>query len=330
MQRRSSKDLFADVTTRGSGDLSADLCRTITHLVQADSTSLLAAYRSSPVPLPGEMYRLTLGDLYRLEFERSLPSQQYAPPGRSKLQQDVLRMADVECAQQLQLWTVAALCRSLSLDNIITLLNAAVLEKQMVVFCPHIGTLAAVVLALVPLLRPFAWQSLMLPVTPDSMLGFLEAPVPFVLGVQYKTAAVASRCHGLLRVNVYKNAIKNASFPSLPNSRQLMQVLAPHHAALCEAAPLAVERPVHVITPDEEAAASHFLAVAHDYMSKLCGDLRLHTIVNVGMSKRTGVFMRDALIESRPAKDRPFLRAFTETQMFNVYADGVISDYCEA
>jgi hypothetical protein len=81
----------------------------------------------------------------------------------------------------------------LSLDNIITLLNAAVLEKQLVVFCPHIGTLAAIVLALVPLLRPFAWQSLMLPVTPDSMLAFLEAPVPFVLGVQYKTAAVASR-----------------------------------------------------------------------------------------------------------------------------------------
>lgn len=90
-------------------------------------------------------------------------------------------------------------CRSLSLDNIITLLNAAVLEKQMVVFCPHIGTLAAVVLALVPLLRPFAWQSLMLPVTPDSMLGFLEAPVPFVLGVQYKTAAVASRWGGTRR-----------------------------------------------------------------------------------------------------------------------------------
>eukprot|EP00882_Tetradesmus_deserticola_P024254 GHRQ01026498.1.p1 GENE.GHRQ01026498.1~~GHRQ01026498.1.p1 ORF type:complete len:229 (+),score=106.58 GHRQ01026498.1:463-1149(+) len=220
--------------------------------------------------------------------------------------------------------------RSLSLDNIITLLNAALLEKQLVVFCPNIGMLAAIVLSLVPLLRPFAWHSLMLPVTPDSMLAFLDAPVPFVLGVQYKSPAVVSRCHGLLRVNVYKNAIKNASFPSLPNSRQLMQALAPHHAALCEAAPLAVERPVHVITPDEEEAAGRFLAVTHDYMSRLCGDLRLHTIVNVGMSKRTGVFMRDALIESLPAKDRPFIRAFTETQMFNVYADGVISDYCEA
>jgi hypothetical protein len=63
-----------------------------------------------------------------------------------------------------------------------------------VVFCPYIGTLAAVVLSLVPLLRPFVWQSLMMPVTPVSMLGFLDAPVPFVLGVQFKTHDVASRC----------------------------------------------------------------------------------------------------------------------------------------
>lgn len=83
--------------------------------------------------------------------------------------------------------------RSLSVDNIITLVNAALLEKQLVVFCPHIGTLGSIVLALVPLLRPFTWQSLVMPVTPVDMLGFLEAPVPFVLGVQYKTPDVASR-----------------------------------------------------------------------------------------------------------------------------------------
>lgn len=138
------------------------------------------------------------------------------------------------------------------------------------------------------------------------------------------------RCHGLVRVNVYKNAIKNASFPSLPNSRQLLHALAPHYTTLSEAAPLAVERPVHVITPDEEAAASNFLLVLHEYVSQLCGDLRLHTVVNVGMTKRTGVFMKDSLFESVQAKDRPFVKAFVETQMFAVYADGVISDYCES
>lgn len=142
--------------------------------------------------------------------------------------------------------------------------------------------------------------------------------------------AMPRRCQGLLRVNVYKDAIKNASFASMPNSRQLAASLAPYHSALCDAAALAVERPVHVITPDEEDAAQGFLCVMHDYLSKMCGDLRLHTIVNVGMSKRTGIFMKESLLESLPAKDRPFIKAFMETQMFAAYADGVISDCCES
>jgi hypothetical protein len=132
-----------------------------------------------------------------------------------------------------------------------------------------------------------------------------------------------------MRVNVYKDAIKHAALPAMPNASQLMAALSAPWAALREASPLASERPVHIVTPDEEEAARSFLAVTHDYLSKLCGDLRLHTIVNVGMSKRTGVFMQDSLVESLPVKDRPFMRAFTETQMFGVYADGVISDYCD-
>ena len=58
------------------------------------------------------------------------------------------------------------------------------LEKQLVLFCPNIGLLSTCVLSLIPLLRPFTWQSLLLPVLPDQLLGFLEAPVPFVIGVQ--------------------------------------------------------------------------------------------------------------------------------------------------
>lgn len=36
----------------------------------------------------------------------------------------------------------------------------------MVVFCPNIGLLSGIVLSLVPLLLPFSWQCLMLPVLP--------------------------------------------------------------------------------------------------------------------------------------------------------------------
>ena len=53
-------------------------------------------------------------------------------------------------------------------------------------FCPNLGLLSAAVLSLIPLIRPFAWQSLLMPVLPthEEMLNLLDAPVPFVMGVQ--------------------------------------------------------------------------------------------------------------------------------------------------
>ena len=47
----------------------------------------------------------------------------------------------------------------------------------MVIFCPNIGVLTSSVLALIPLVRPYAWQSLLLPVLPatEQMLDFLQA-----------------------------------------------------------------------------------------------------------------------------------------------------------
>ncbi len=45
-------------------------------------------------------------------------------------------------------------------------------------------------------------------------------------------------------------------------------------------------------------------------MQVLCGDLRPHIITNVGLQdgQRAGMLMRDSLLDSAPARDRPFLR----------------------
>lgn len=45
----------------------------------------------------------------------------------------------------LELWTVAAVCRALSLPNVIAMLTAALLERQTVVVCPNAGILSATV-----------------------------------------------------------------------------------------------------------------------------------------------------------------------------------------
>jgi hypothetical protein len=53
---------------------------------------------------------------------------------------------------------------------------AVLLERQTVVFCPNVGVLTSVVLSMIPLVRPFAWQSLLLPVLPctEEMLDLLQ------------------------------------------------------------------------------------------------------------------------------------------------------------
>jgi len=47
--------------------------------------------------------------------------------------------------------------RALPLEDLLALLSAALLEQQLVFFCPNISLLSACVLGLLPLLRPYAW-----------------------------------------------------------------------------------------------------------------------------------------------------------------------------
>lgn len=53
-----------------------------------------------------------------------------------------------------------------------------------------------------------------------------------MMGVQYKTQEVAAHCHGLVRVNVYKDAVKASSCPSLPGLKGLTAQLMPHYRLL--------------------------------------------------------------------------------------------------
>ena len=45
----------------------------------------------------------------------------------------------------------------------------------------------------VPLLAPLRWQSLLLPILPHKLLSFLEAPVPYIIGLPKPAAGETSR-----------------------------------------------------------------------------------------------------------------------------------------
>ncbi|MQM12290.1 hypothetical protein Taro_045206 [Colocasia esculenta] len=186
-----------------------------------------------------------------------------------------------EEATALSVWTIACVCGNLRLENVLMMFAGALLEKQIVVVCSNLGILSAVVLSAIPLIRPYQWQSLLMPVLPNDMLDFLDAPVPYIVGIKHKTAEVQSKLSNVILIDANKNQVKSHSVPHLPQQKELFSSLSPYHEKLVGESYLARKRPVYECTDVQVEAAKGFLAVLRSYLDSLCSNLRSHTITNV-------------------------------------------------
>lgn len=296
-----------------------------------NALDVLQQYLDTAVPPPGESVGFQPDPaLHPVVYQRPASTPILSELG---LRVDATALPDIDAAANLSTWTISALCQSLSLESILTFFSAVLLERQIVLFCPNVGVLCGVALSLVPLLLPFSWQSLLLPVLPAtaSRLDLLEAPVPFVVGVLFKTREVRSRCGGLVRVNIYKDRVKNAnSLPALPNAATLVEDLAGHHAKLQQLGRgrAAAARPVHIVSEAQAASAQGFALTLQNYLQGLMADLKGYTITDVsegsGEQQRVSVLLKESFLDSFPPRDRAFIRQFGETQMFSVYCDSVL------
>ena len=296
-----------------------------------EAMDILAQYLNNAVPRPGEVLHFHPNPtLSPIAFHRPLIMETLKELG---MRLEAPALPDVDAAVNLGAWTISALCKTLSLESILVFLSAVLLERQVVLFCPDVGLLCGVALSLVPMLLPFSWQSLLLPVLPatPSRLDLLEAPVPFVVGVLFKTQEIRSRCGGLVRVNVYKDRVRNAgSVPLLPHAAALAEALTGPHAELQRAGRErgARTRPVHAVTETQAEMAQCFLSTVQKYLKGLMIDLKGYTITDVsqgvGEQHRVSVLLKDSFVDSFAVKDRVFMRQFAETQMFSVYCDAVL------
>ncbi|XVF35120.1 hypothetical protein REPUB_Repub18cG0117300 [Reevesia pubescens] len=231
-----------------------------------------------------------------------------------------------EEATALSTWAVACMCGSLRLEHVLTIFAGALLEKQIVVVCSNLGILSATVLSIVPLIRPYQWQSLLMPVLPDDMLDFLDAPVPYIVGVKNKTSEVQSKLANVILVDSNKNQIKASSIPQLPQHKELFACLSPYHAKLVGESYLGRKRPVHECTDVQIEAAKGFLSVLRSYLDSLCSNMRSHTITNVQSNNdKVSLLLKESFIDSFPSRDRPFMKLFVDTQLFSVHTDLVLS-----
>ncbi|KAJ7527110.1 hypothetical protein O6H91_16G037400 [Diphasiastrum complanatum] len=302
-----------------------------------DTLKIICAYQRVPIPTRGSsLVFQPLEHLQPITFSRTgnLPVTWLRERGldleacKTSLEYAEAHAAALaeEQAVSLSVWTVATLCRKLSLENVLYMLTGALLEKQLVVICPNLGILSAAVLSLIPMIRPFEWQSLLLPVLPNKMLDFLDAPVPFIVGVQHKNSDVRAKISNLIRINVYKDQVKMSSLPQLPRYKELAMALEPYHSKLAGEKSVAEKHPVHDYTDSQAKAAEGFLAVLRSYLESLCMDVQSHTITNVqSNNNRISLLLKDSFIDSFPSRDRPFIKVFADTQLFSVHTDAVLS-----
>ncbi|GBG85115.1 hypothetical protein CBR_g39681 [Chara braunii] len=303
-----------------------------------DSLRIICMYYQQTVPpRGGEMVFWPVEHLQPIRFRRpaAIPPHLVGPKltdiSRCKTKAEILEaqaaQMTAEEAMAVAQWATATLCRSLSVDNILAMLLAVLLEKQMVVICPNLGVLTAVVLSLIPMLRPYTWQSVLLPILPSDLIAFLDAPVPFVVGVQHKTTEVRAKSGNLIRVNVYKDQVKNPhSLPQLPRYRSLAAALQPFHEILASDKE-ASKRPVNKVTEQQISASEGFLQVLRAYLESLCADLPAHAITDVQSSERVSLLLKESFIDSFSYHHRPFIKLFVETQLFAVYTDAVLSSW---
>ncbi|MCD7467426.1 hypothetical protein HAX54_004847 [Datura stramonium] len=302
-----------------------------------DLLQIVCSYHSLPLPPRGSKIIFhPLEHLQAIEYERisvcelgisekHLGTSMNDPDDIAKVN---FHLAAAEEAVGLSIWTTATICRSLSIETVLALITGVLLEKQVVIVCPNLGVLSAVVLSLIPIIRPFQWQSLFLPILPGKMLDFLDAPVPFIVGLQHKPTDLKMKSANLVRVNVTKDQIKSCYLPLLPRRKELLSELRPIHARLSREDSVAQRRPKYRCNEVQAEAATQFLTVMRHYLESLCSGLRSHTITSVqSNSDRVSILLKDSFIDSFPGRDQPFVKLFVDTQLFTVLSDARLSSY---
>ncbi|KAI1260713.1 dDENN domain-containing protein [Xylariaceae sp. FL1019] len=129
---------------------------------------------------------------------------------------------------------IYALFRCLSLENIITLYEYAMSESRIILLSSHTAMLHLASHALASLLYPFTWASIFIPILPARLLSALDAPCPYIVGIERRYDDVELPDDDYVLVDLDKDTIDSTNQPHrLPKQirrklQSLLQLAAPH------------------------------------------------------------------------------------------------------
>uniref|UniRef100_A0A4W4GHY3 UDENN domain-containing protein n=1 Tax=Electrophorus electricus TaxID=8005 RepID=A0A4W4GHY3_ELEEL len=148
----------------------AQACRKVLEQLHRAVTSL------QPPPLPLESY------VYNVLYEVPLP-----PVGRSLKFSGVYGPVVCQRPSTAELplfdFPMRDMFELLGVENVLQLFTCALLEIQILLYSQHYQRLMTVAESITALMFPFRWQHVYVPILPASLLHFLDAPVPYLMGL---------------------------------------------------------------------------------------------------------------------------------------------------
>ncbi|KAF2809530.1 dDENN domain-containing protein [Mytilinidion resinicola] len=129
-----------------------------------------------------------------------------------------------------------ALFRSLSIPNVVTLFEYVLTEARIILLSDHTAMLHLASAALANLLYPLKWAGVFIPVLPARLVQTLEAPCPYIVGIERRYEPADYPEDEYVLVDLDHDSVGSNFGPpiSLPRQQRrklvsLLQLAAPHH-----------------------------------------------------------------------------------------------------
>lgn len=171
-------------------------------------------------------------------------------------------------------------------------------------------------LSYVPLVRPFRLQSVVIPILPDKLLAFLEAPVPVLIGVPNADLIrrIRDSFTDVIIVDIDRNRItcpSDIKVPNISKATRLVSRIAPYYSQFQKV----TKKMPYFPQPDQTALVECIASETGKHFEYLFNDFQRHCVTN--LTSGISVFMRESFLSETSSQ---FLRAFIETQTFDDYS----------
>ncbi|TMW62674.1 hypothetical protein Poli38472_005292 [Pythium oligandrum] len=213
----------------------------------------------------------------------------------------------------------------LSIDNVLSLVNCMMLERQIVLVSSRYSVLTCVGETLKSLIAPLEWSHVFAPILPKSMLEVLQCPTPYLFGVhssyRKELTEMLSRegsCEHIVVVDLDANSLSSSIRPHMPEhvrgplKTSLEQLLKPRvyfsdHVPMRQpASPTPRRFPQTRVRECFQTAISQLLQPFEEFRFVLSDDFDLVV-----------VFDRIEFLRRVPLEELLFYRSFLETQVFS-------------